>query len=67
MSNKQMPMMARNDVGGSGTANLKLLMANIRNGTFADKNGTPYPVENLKHNLENTDILLLAGTQDSFS
>ena len=60
-------MMAKNDVGGSSTVNLKLLMDNIRNGTFNDATGTPYPVQNLKHNLANTDILLLAGTQDTFS
>ena len=44
MSNKRMPMMAKNDVGGSSTVNLKLLMDNIRNGTFNDATGTPYPV-----------------------
>lgn len=67
MSNKRMPMMARNDVGGSSSANLRLFMENIRNNTFSDLSGKPFAVETLKERLSNTDILLLAGTQDTFS
>lgn len=67
MSNKRMPMMSRNDVGGSSTTNLKLWMKNIRGKGFADLNGKPYAVETLKERLANTDILLLAGTHDAFS
>jgi lysosomal acid lipase/cholesteryl ester hydrolase len=67
MSNKRMPMMARNDVGGSSTTNLKLWMKNIREKGFGDLDGKPYAVETLKERLANTDILLLAGTHDAFS
>ena len=67
MSNKRMPMMARNDVGGSSTTNLKLWAKNIREKGFGDLNGKPYAVETLKERLANTDILLLAGTHDAFS
>jgi len=67
MSNKRMPMMARNDVGGSSTMNLKLWMKNGREGGFTDLNGKPYAVETLKERLANTDILLLAGGNDAFS
>jgi len=67
MANKRMPMMARNDVGGSSTTNLKLWMKNIRAKGFADLNGKPYAVETLKDRLANTDILLLAGAHDAFS
>jgi len=62
MSNKRMPMMARNDVGGTSSINLKFLMTNIRNKTFADISGKDYAVETLKERLSNTEILLLAGT-----
>ena len=67
MSNKRMPMMARNDVGGSSTTNLKLWMKNIRSKGFTDLDGHSYAIGTLKQRLANTDILLLAGTHDAFS
>jgi hypothetical protein len=67
MANTRMPMMARNDLGGSGTANLRLFMSNVRNGTFNDQNGNAYQVQKLKKNLRFTKILLVAGTSDSFA
>ena len=60
-------MMARNDVGGSSTVDLKHWMLNIRSGKFQNKKGVDYNVALLKENLANTDILLLAGAHDAFS
>ena len=46
--------MARNDVGGASTKDLKHFMQLVRSGKFADYNGKEYEKEALKTNLGNT-------------
>ena len=67
MSSTRMPMMARNDVGGASSVDLKHWMLNARSGKFQTKTGEDYDVQALKQNLANTEILLLAGAHDAFS
>lgn len=68
----RMPMMAVNDVGGTGTINLKHWDQNMRTGRFSTlvRKGEPtkdYPVEKLVKNLENTDVMLFVGENDALS
>lgn len=75
MDYQRMPMMATNDVGGTGTLNLQHWYQLMRTGKYETFNRTamggadsvPYPVEKLKTALNNTDILLLSGSIDAFS
>ena len=67
MSSARMPMMARNDVGGSSTVDLKHWMKNVRSGKFQTKTGEDYDLQSLSPNLANTEILLLVGANDAFS
>jgi len=68
----RMPMMAMNDVGGTGTINLKHWDQNMKTGRFStlERDGQPtqdYPVEKLVKNLENTDLMLFVGENDALS
>lgn len=67
-----MPMLASNDVGGSGTINLKHYFQNIRNKafqTYAWDGATvqDYDVSKLKDTLKDTELLLFSGDKDAFS
>ena len=73
-----LPMMGRNDVGGTSTKNLVHWMQNFRSGRFAEfdygssKNfelygsstAKDYDLASLKTNLANTKILLFTGEND---
>ena len=67
-----MPMIAKNDVGGTSTTNLAHWCQNLKDGRFAslEKKGQPskeYPVENLTKNLNNKDIMLFVGSNDALA
>ena len=62
-----MPMMARNDIGGTGTHNLNHWAKNIKTKKFADFQGNLYDVSKLKTTLNNTELLLFDGANDAFS
>ena len=63
----RIPVMAMNDVGGTGTHNLKHWSYNMRNAGFKDYNGKNYDTSVLKKNLANTDMLLFVGANDALS
>lgn len=68
----RMPMMAVNDVGGTGTINLKHWSQNMKSGRFGtlEREGQPtqdYPVYKLKENLKNTNLMLFVGENDALS
>lgn len=62
----RIPIMARNDLGGTGTKNLEHWAMNTRDGKFADYSGKEYDTSVLSKNLAQTDILLLVGSNDAF-
>lgn len=67
----RMPMWAINDIGGTSITNVKHWEQNWKSGRFAtmEKNGMPaedYPVDKLATNLQNTDVMLFVGENDSF-
>ena len=62
-----MPLMARNDVGGTSTQNLKHWSINVDNGGFTDMQGVDYEVSKLKKNFENTNFLIFVGANDALS
>lgn len=72
---QRIPMMIRNDIGGTGSTNLKHFNQILKTGKFesfdrSDEGGAkavPYPTEKLMKNLANTQLLLISGTKDSFS
>lgn len=51
---ERIPVMARNDVGGTGTKNLEHWARNTRDGKFADYNGNEYDTSVLQERLSNT-------------
>ena len=59
-----MPMMARNDVGGTSTHNLNHWSRNMRNNRFADYSGKNYDTSGLEQSFANTSILLFIGKND---
>lgn len=67
MSYERIPMIGRNDVGGTGTLNLKEWAHLIRSKTFSMLDGTPYDTSKLAVNLPDTKFLLLVGANDAFS
>lgn len=72
MSPDRMPMLAKNDVGGTGTVNLKHWDQMMKTGRFAtlERDGQPakdYPVEKLAKNLNNTDLLIFVGSNDALA
>ena len=67
MSTRRMPMMARNDVGGTGTINLKHWANNIKSGKFQDFHGQDYEVEKLQERLNGIKLLLFVGETDALS
>lgn len=67
MSPERMPMMAKNDIGGTGTHNLKHWAQNIKTKKFADMQGNLYDVSKLVTNLNSTELLLVDGANDAFS
>ena len=60
-------MMARNDVGGTSTVNLKHWSSIMQSGHFADLNDQPYDVSKLVGNLANTNLVLFLGANDALS
>ena len=68
-------MMAKNDVGGTGSVNMEHWDQLVKTGKFESldrsakggQKSVPYATEKLIKNLANTDILLLSGTKDAFS
>ena len=62
-----MPMMGSNDVGGTGTHNLKMWTQNCRSGRFQSVKNIDYDVSQLMGNLANTPMILFAGPNDAFS
>ena len=62
-----MPLMARDDVGGTSTHNLKHWGIIVDNGKFTDMQGVDYEVSKLKQNLANTNLLLFVGANDALS
>jgi CubicO group peptidase (beta-lactamase class C family) len=67
MDPARMPVMAENDVGGTGTHNLKHWTQIMRSGKFKDMTGKNYNVSALMQNLANTDLLLFVGANDALS
>ena len=72
MDPARMPMMAVNDVGGTGTTNLRHWEQNMVTGRFAslDRPETPmqdYDVSKLAQNLAGTDVRLFVGQNDALS
>jgi len=72
MDTKQMPMMARNDVGGTSTQNLKHWAQNVKSGKFQtlEIDNVPaqdYDVSKLSKNLADTNILLFVGAKDALT
>jgi len=67
MDPQRMPVMARDDVGGTSTVNLRHWTVIAKNGGFTDINGNDYDVSKLKKNLENTNLLLFVGKNDALS
>lgn len=67
MDPQRMPMMARDDVGGTSTVNLKHWGLLASNGKFTDLQGADYDVSKLKANLASTNLLLFVGANDALS
>jgi len=67
MNPERMPMMGRNDVGGTGTLNLKHWTQNMKSGNFADLNGVEYDTSVLQKNLANTHLQLFVGANDALA
>jgi hypothetical protein len=69
---RQMPMLARNDVGGTSTKNLfhwTEMMRTKRFGPFNDETSTvdsDYDLQSLKTNLKDVPLLLFRGKNDFF-
>lgn len=69
---ERVPMLAKNDVGGTSMKNIKHFMQVIGTKRFAtlEREGQPmqdYPVEKLAKNLGDMDILMFVGPKDAFS
>lgn len=67
-----MPMMARNDVGGTSTQNLKHWAQHVKNGKFQtletdQKPAQDYDVTKLTENLSETNFLLFVGGKDALT
>ena len=60
-------MMADNDVGGTGTTNLKHWAQNMKSNRFADIDGKDYDTSVLKTRLANTKLALFVGANDALS
>lgn len=67
MDPARMPMMGRNDVGGTSTQNLKHWTMNMKSGDFADMNGNEYNTSLLQQRLANTHLLLFVGANDALA
>ena len=72
MNPARMPKWAVNDIGGTGTTNVKHWEQNMLTGRFASfaRPGKPaqdYPVEKLAHSLNNTDLMIFVGENDALS
>lgn len=59
--------MADNDVGGTGTINLKHWSQNMKSGRFADLDGKDYDTSVLMNRLANTKLALFVGANDALS
>lgn len=75
MDNQRMPMMAKNDVGGTSCTNMAHWFQIYRTGKFESfdrsniggAEARPYPTDNLSKALADAKILLLSGSKDAFS
>ena len=72
MDTQRMPMMARNDVGGTSTQNLKHWAQNLKSGKFQtlETNAQPakdYDLSKLSQNLADTNLLLFVGGKDALT
>jgi pimeloyl-ACP methyl ester carboxylesterase len=67
MDPSRMPMMAQNDVGGTGTPNLRHWSHNLRGTRFTNKNDVEYDTSVLLSSLANTKIALFVGKNDALA
>lgn len=72
MNPARMPMMAKNDVGGTGTINLSHWIQLAKTKRFAplQRGSQPekdYEVAKMKTTLANTDMILFVGENDALS
>jgi hypothetical protein len=67
MDPARMPMMGRNDVGGTGTHNLRHWDQNMKNSKFADIDGNEYDTSVLMKNLANTKMCMFVGANDALA
>ena len=68
----RMPMMVRNDMGGSSTQNFKHWMQIYFSDSFQtmgtkNQKAKDYDVSRLRENLKNTNIYLFAGKRDALT
>ena len=63
----RIPMFANNDIGGTGTMNLRHWEQNMKSGRFADYHGKDYDTSQLASRLANTDIALFIGGNDALA
>lgn len=67
MDPARMPMMGMNDVGGTGTPNLRHWSKNLRSNLFINNNKVEYDTSGLLTSLANTKIALFVGKNDALA